>query len=104
MNKTILGVIAGVLAVFLSGSVFANDSLESRVAALENDTAKIKVGGQLQLDAGRWFADTASAGLEDGINIRRARLGVSGDIGDGCTLQYVNSKWYAIGVNGVAFG
>jgi hypothetical protein len=27
-----------------------------------------------------------------------------GDIGDGCTLQYVNSKWYAIGVNGVAFG
>ena len=83
MNKTILGVIAGVLAVFLSNSVFANDSLESRVAALENDTAKIKVGGQLQLDAGRWFDDTASAGLEDGINIRRARLGVSGDIGDG---------------------
>jgi hypothetical protein len=26
------------------------------------------------------------------------------DIGDGCTLQYVNSKWYAIGANGVAFG
>ena len=26
------------------------------------------------------------------------------DIGDGCTLQYVNSKWYAIGANGVVFG
>ena len=26
-----------------------------------------------------------------------------GDIGDACTLQYINSKWYAIGVNGVAF-
>ena len=25
------------------------------------------------------------------------------DIGDGCTLQYVNSKWYAIGANGVTF-
>jgi hypothetical protein len=24
-------------------------------------------------------------------------------IGQGCTLQYVNSKWYAIGVNGCAF-
>jgi hypothetical protein len=27
-----------------------------------------------------------------------------GDIGDGCTLQYINSKWYCIGQNGVAFG
>ena len=27
-----------------------------------------------------------------------------GDIGDACTLKYCNSKWYAIGVNGVAFG
>lgn len=26
-----------------------------------------------------------------------------GDIGDGCTLQYINSKWYCIGQNGVAF-
>lgn len=25
------------------------------------------------------------------------------DIGDSCTLQYVNSKWYAIGINGVTF-
>lgn len=25
------------------------------------------------------------------------------DIGDGCTLQYINSKWYCIGQNGVAF-
>lgn len=26
-----------------------------------------------------------------------------GDIGDGCTLQYVNDKWYCIGNNGCAF-
>ena len=26
-----------------------------------------------------------------------------GDIGDGCTLQYINSKWFCIGQNGVAF-
>ena len=26
-----------------------------------------------------------------------------GDIGDGCTLQYVNNKWYCIGNNGVVF-
>ena len=26
------------------------------------------------------------------------------DIGDACTLLYVNSKWYAIGANGVTFG
>ena len=25
------------------------------------------------------------------------------DIGDGCTLQYINSKWYCIGQNGVVF-
>lgn len=25
------------------------------------------------------------------------------DIGDGCTLQYINSKWFCIGQNGVAF-
>ena len=25
------------------------------------------------------------------------------DIGDGCTLQYVNSKWFCIGQNGVTF-
>ena len=41
MNKTILGVIAGVLAVFLSNSVFANDSLESRVAALETQSVEL---------------------------------------------------------------
>ena len=26
------------------------------------------------------------------------------DIGDGCTLQYVNNKWYCVGNNGVIFG
>jgi len=26
------------------------------------------------------------------------------DIGDGCTLQYINSKWFCIGQNGVSFG
>jgi hypothetical protein len=26
------------------------------------------------------------------------------DIGDGCTLQYINNKWYCIGQNGVIFG
>lgn len=25
------------------------------------------------------------------------------DIGDGCTLQYINNKWYCIGQNGVSF-
>jgi len=27
-----------------------------------------------------------------------------GDIGDACILQYINSKWFAVGANGVAFG
>jgi len=26
-----------------------------------------------------------------------------GDVGDGCTLQYINNKWYCIGNNGVVF-
>lgn len=26
-----------------------------------------------------------------------------GDVGDGCTLQYINGKWFCIGNNGVAF-
>jgi hypothetical protein len=25
------------------------------------------------------------------------------DIGDACTLMYINSKWFAIGANGVVF-
>jgi hypothetical protein len=25
------------------------------------------------------------------------------DIGDACFLQYINSKWYAVGQNGVTF-
>jgi hypothetical protein len=26
------------------------------------------------------------------------------DIGDGCTLQYINNKWFCVGQNGVTFG
>ena len=26
------------------------------------------------------------------------------DAGDGCTLQYIDSKWYCIGANGITFG
>lgn len=26
-----------------------------------------------------------------------------GDVGDGCTLQYINNKWYCVGNNGVVF-
>jgi len=26
-----------------------------------------------------------------------------GDVGDACTLQYVNDKWFAVGNNGVVF-
>ena len=55
MNKTILGVIAGVLAFSMSNSVFANDSLENRVQALENNAGKININGQIQLDSGRFF-------------------------------------------------
>jgi filamentous hemagglutinin len=45
------------------------------------------------------------------ITVSRAGWKTSGtgtitfnDIGDGCTLQYINSKWFCIGQNGVTFG
>ena len=43
------------------------------------------------------------------ITVANAGWGGSGtmtfnDAGDGCTLQFVNSKWYCVGNNGVTFG
>lgn len=43
------------------------------------------------------------------VTVNNAGWGGSGtitfnDVGDGCTLQFVNAKWYCIGNNGVTFG
>jgi len=43
------------------------------------------------------------------VTVASAGWGGSGtitfnDIGDGCTLQFVNAKWYCVGNNGATFG
>ena len=71
------------------------------------ETATLAAGYTGQIKA---FAMAADSG-DMVITVTNAGWKTSGtgtitfnDIGDACTLLYINSKWYAIGANGVAFG
>jgi len=55
------------------------------------------------------FMMSGDGGGDMVITVTNAAWGGSGtmtfaDVGDGCTLQYINSKWFCIGNNGVTFG
>jgi hypothetical protein len=70
-------------------------------------TATLAAGANGQIKA---FAMVANGGNMV-ITVTNAGWKTSGPgtiifngIGQGCTLQYINSKWYAIGANGCAFG
>ena len=68
-------------------------------------TATLADGTQGQI---KTFMMVADAG-DMVVTVANAGWGGSGtmtfgDVGDGCTLQYINSKWYCIGNNGVTFG
>ena len=73
-------------------------------AAAETATLAAGYTGQIKV-----FAMAADSG-DMVITVSNAGWKTSGtgtitfnDIGDACTLLYINSKWYAIGANGVAF-
>jgi len=73
-------------------------------AAAETATLAAGTDGQIKV-----FAMAADSG-DMVITVSNAGWKTSGsgtitfnDIGDACTLLYINSKWYAIGANGVAF-
>jgi hypothetical protein len=73
-------------------------------AAAETATLAAGVDGQIKA-----FAMSEDSG-DMVITVTNAGWKASGtgtitfdDIGDGCTLMYVNSKWYCIGNNGCSF-
>jgi hypothetical protein len=72
-------------------------------ASGETSTLSPGVSGQIMT-----FAMTTDGGGNMVTTVTNAAWGGAGtmtfaDVGDGCTLQYVNSKWVCIGNNGVAF-
>jgi hypothetical protein len=91
------------LAASAAASLTKTTSYFSTAAA---ETATLAAGytGQIKV-----FAMAADSG-DMVITVSNAGWKTSGsgtitfnDIGDACTLLYINSKWYAIGANGVAF-
>jgi len=91
----------------LAASAAANLSLTTSyfsTAAAETATLAAGVTGQIKV-----FAMYADSG-DMVITVSNAGWKTSGtgtitfnDIGDACTLMYINSKWFAIGANGVTF-
>lgn len=70
------------------------------------ETATLAAGVNGQIKTFAMFADSGDMV----ITVTNAGWKSSGtgtitfnDIGDACTLQYINGKWFAIGVNGVTF-
>lgn len=81
----------------LSTSYFSTSSAE---------TATLAAGVNGQIKTFAMFADSGDMV----ITVTNAGWKSSGtgtitfnDIGDACTLQYINGKWFAIGANGVSF-
>jgi hypothetical protein len=100
--------------IFLTGS---EDLAPSAAASLTKtasyfstasaETATLAAGSNGQIKTFMMAADSGDMV----ITVTNAGWKTSGtgtitfnDIGDSCVLQYVNSKWYAIGANGVVFG
>lgn len=91
----------------LAASAAANLSVTTSyfsTAAAETATLAAGYAGQIKV-----FAMYADSG-DMVITVSNAGWKTSGtgtitfnDIGDACTLMYINSKWFAIGANGVTF-
>ena len=91
----------------LAASAAASTTLTTSyfsTAAAETATLAAGTDGQIKV-----FAMAADTG-DMVITVTNAGWKTSGtgtitfnDIGDACTLLYINSKWYCIGQNGVAF-
>jgi hypothetical protein len=91
----------------LSGGAANLNVVASYFTTLASSTATLAAGiaGQIktfmmQADGGDMVITVTNAGWKSS----GTGTITFGDIGDGCTLQYINSKWYCIGNNGVTFG
>ena len=91
------------LAASAGASLNVTTSYFSTSAA---ETATLAAGATGQIKVFAMYADSGDMV----ITVSNAGWKTSGtgtitfnDIGDACTLLYVNSKWFAIGANGVAF-
>jgi hypothetical protein len=91
------------LAASAGASLTKTTSYFSTSAA---ETATLAAGATGQIKVFAMYADSGDMV----ITVSNAGWKTSGtgtitfnDIGDACTLLYVNSKWFAIGANGVAF-
>ena len=94
----------------------SEDLANAAAASLAVTTSYIVTGGSGEtatLAAGvpgqiKMFAMTTDGGGDMVITVTNAAWGGAGtitlaDVGDGCTLIYVNSKWCCVGNNGCAF-
>ena len=117
-NLTVTGNITG-STITSTGVVLLNSSEDLAAAAAANlavtasyfttaasETATLAAGttGQIKTfmmvgDSGDMVITVTNAGWKSS----GTGTITFGDIGDGCTLQYINSKWFCIGQNGVAF-
>ena len=91
------------LASTAAASLTTTTSYFSTAAA---ETATLAAGTEGQVKVFAMYADSGNMV----ITVTNAGWKSSGtgtitfnDIGDACTLMYINSKWFAIGANGVAF-
>jgi len=100
--------------LFLTGS---EDLASAAAASLTLPTSYFSTGGSGEtatLAAGtngqiKTFAMFADGGGDMVITVTNPGWGGSGtitfaDVGDACTLQYINSKWFCTGNNGCVFG
>jgi hypothetical protein len=100
--------------LFLTGS---EDLASTAAASLTLPTSYFSTGGSGEtatLAAGsngqiKTFAMFADGGGNMVITVTNPGWGGSGtitfaDVGDACTLQYINSKWFCTGNNGCVFG
>jgi hypothetical protein len=91
------------LANAAAASLAVTTSFITTGASGETATLAAGAAGQIKM-----FAMTTDGGGDMVITVANAAWGGSGtitfdDVGDGCTLIYVNSKWCCVGNNGCTF-
>lgn len=91
------------LAASAAASLLVTASYFSTGASGETNTLAAGVNGLVKT-----FMMFADGGGDRVITVTNAGWGGAGtmtfgDVGDGCTLQYINSKWFCVGNNGVVF-
>lgn len=105
---------AGSWGKIVSNWKTTEDLADAAAASLTTRTSQISTGATGEtntLAAGhegqiKVFVMEADGGGDRVITVTNAAWGTTmtfGDVGDGCTLQYIDAKWYCIGNNGVVF-